>query len=294
MFAHASWRMQHAANFLARSLEPLCEHLTACLLFSRQPAHTMHALAHVDDVESANAQHTAAPCSDMARTALRGEAAVTLAALAAGTEDSHTRKRARFEEEALLRLENSRRILSRRPSASPERPQSCTFRPISPLPLSTVEPLTSVTPSASVARGRRFFANADLSPTSAGPAPPPLGRSASLMAAAAALLDTARCGTRRRLQMPPESTQRVHSASSASLEQLQRLAAAFVLCPRPNQYEMARLAHHLGLAQPTLEMWFERRRALQEWVGQHSPPLQPADVAKWLHGQAEAAAIPQP
>lgn len=151
-------------------------------------------------------------------------------------------------------------------------------------------------------------------------APPGLGRSPSIMNAAAALVDASRdCSVlsdalggsaRRRLKMPRpspakrgrESTEDAAAAalapasmwavghhvrilSSASLDQLKLLSAAYKICPTPTDQELHIISRYVGVPAEQLETWFESRGTLQEWVTQ-SPHLQPADLAKLFYSKA--------
>lgn len=83
---------------------------------------------------------------------------------------------------------------------------------------------------------------------------------------------------------------RIALLSSATVEQLRLLAAAFQLRPRPSSDDLLTIARHVGLPPEQLAPWFESRRKLQEWVAEH-PNLQPVDVAKLFYAHASEPAV---
>lgn len=151
-------------------------------------------------------------------------------------------------------------------------------------------------------------------------APPRLGRSPSIVAAAAALLGIPASGggPRRRLETMPSSEtnsrsragavgdaadgqqssglwlktigRRVSPLSSATTRQLAMLSAAFQLCPQPTKDQIVALSAHVCLTPRELETWLESRRALEEWVHQRGTKLGPATLARLFYAEASPEA----
>lgn len=84
--------------------------------------------------------------------------------------------------------------------------------------------------------------------------------------------------------MPRALRRRVSSAyrsESRASEILVHLATFFRKCPHPTAAQLNWLASHLQMNDVELEVWFNNRRLLEQWVAQH-PGLTPADVAREL------------
>merc|ERR1719263_2604540 len=145
------------------------------------------------------------------------------------------------------------------------------------------------------------------------PTPPSLGRSASILTAAATLLDASRerpdDGPRRQLKSSEKvrrrakaklkaNTQhraahvllggiRLRALSRATPTQLSLLAGAFHRLPNPSKSQLLKMSRFTGVAPGELELWFESRRTLEAWV-QQQPNLQAADVARLFYSEAIA------
>jgi len=212
-------------------------------------------------------------------------------------------KRARCEEETTERLEWSRAVLSRRPGPTGVKPSPDLVSPqvVSSPPNSgppTVElspacrqqqpflhhqeitPLKSL-PSPAEARSLavevRGAEGGDGSPSPECAAPPCLGRSESVLNAAAALFDA----SQRAVSEAADTGNCRMAVSGATTLQLQLLAAAFRLRPEPTAHDLSTISRCLDIPIAKLESWFSSRRTLQEWVAQSH--LQPADLAKMFY-----------
>jgi len=63
---------------------------------------------------------------------------------------------------------------------------------------------------------------------------------------------------------------------------LRVLAMSFKLAPQPSEADLKSLAKRVGMGLPDLLEWFERRRRLEAWAGQH-PQLTPSHISSALH-----------
>lgn len=246
--------------------------------------------------------------------------------------DRHKRRTIQ-DEEASKRIRWSEALLSRRPSFSEKVTQSPEAAPCEP----TIEPQLSVQTRNFV----RGFVRGSVEEEETTPpptkhsdglpkenalpcvSPPCLGRSSSIMNAAAALLDAsrdaaiidvdagARPRTARRLKMrtdegrnklarrrkkprAAQSTMRVAGVdvtplSDATLQQLQLLSGAFRLRPQPSSNDLVIIAQHVGVAPEQLAIWFESRRTLQSWWTRQQPHLQPSDLVNLFYPHHETS-----
>lgn len=232
------------------------------------------------------------------------------------------------DEEASKRIRWSEALLSRRPSFSEKSATSGDGEPCEP----AAEPQLSVQ-TRNFVRGSVCEEETTPPPTKHSTdvlpkdqalpcvSPPCLGRSSSIMNAAAALLDASRdesgCAhvdagapprIARRLKMrkdegwnnkPARPLKKPRAAlmhvagvdvaplSSATLQQLQLLSGAFRLRPRPSSEDLVIIAHHVGVSPEQLAIWFESRRALQSWWTRQQPHLQPSDVVNLFYPHHE-------
>ena len=64
----------------------------------------------------------------------------------------------------------------------------------------------------------------------------------------------------------------------SAITKLELLAVSFKLCPNPSTHDLRSLATQVGMSAADLDEWFERRRRLESWAGQH-PQLKASDIA---------------
>lgn len=108
-------------------------------------------------------------------------------------------------------------------------------------------------------------------------------RSADLLPAPA--LEHGVAATASSGMLPP----RLPLLSSATVQQLSLLAAAFKLCPTPSAEQLDAISARVQLPSERLRQWFESRQVLQDWMNQQ-PELSARDVMQMFYPIAEATA----
>lgn len=80
----------------------------------------------------------------------------------------------------------------------------------------------------------------------------------------------------------------VQLLSGATVEQLKLLAAAYKLCPTPTPDQLLAIAERVSIAPDALNVWFQSRKVLQDWV-QQQPNMNINDLKSMFYGQQQPA-----